>query len=386
MVEHIRQFINPYNFATSRVTEIQQEYTKIDESWLAIQFKVGAYLSLTTFFIELLLGLYISQTVLVTTTLPRYFLKYLIIPSTLNFLLLLLGFWMNKYSNMSQQKRMYGISIIITLICCVLTTVHNIFIPIYAVYLIPIVLTGVYAKPHLTKVIGILSACLFYISEFVIKWDPNTTDFFTNPMRRIGIILLFILVIIFTILCVIGMYFLQKKYIASINLEIEHQRLEYQLRFDELTGIYNRLGLNVALKAVEEDRESKYYILAMVDIDHFKQINDRFGHPMGDQCLKDVSNILKMNENNYLSFRFGGDEFCLLFQGVTLEQAVTICRNLKQEVQGLAYAEYPDLQLTASFGLSEYQSEVGITELFIRSDYALYKAKKVRNHIRVFDM
>lgn len=385
MVEHIRQFINPYNFATSRVTEIQKEYTKIDENWLAIQLKVGAYLSLTTFFIELLLSVYISQTVLVTTTLPLYFLKYLIIPSTLNFLLLLLGFWMNKYSNMSQQKRMYGISVIITCICFILTTAHNIFIPIYAVYLISIVLTGVYAKPNLTKIIGILSISLFFISEFIIKWDPNTPDFFTNPMRRIGIILLFILILIFTILCVIGMYFLQKKYIASINLEIEHQRLEYQLQFDELTGIYNRLGLNVALKAVEEESESNDYILAMVDVDHFKQINDRFGHPMGDQCLKDISNILKMNEDEYLSFRFGGDEFCLLFQDVTMEQAVTVCRKIQQEVQSLAYSEYPDLQLTASFGLSEYRSEVGITELFIRSDYALYKAKKIRNHIRVFD-
>ncbi|KAF1305074.1 GGDEF domain-containing protein [Candidatus Enterococcus willemsii] len=385
MVEHIRQFINPYNFATSRVTEIQKEYTKIDENWLAIQLKVGAYLSLMTFFIELLLSVYISQTVLVTTTLPLYFLKYLIIPSTLNFLLLLLGFWMNKYSNMSQQKRMYGISVIITCICFILTTAHNIFIPIYAVYLISIVLTGVYAKPNLTKIIGILSISLFFISEFIIKWDPNTPDFFTNPMRRIGIILLFILILIFTILCVIGMYFLQKKYIASINLEIEHQRLEYQLQFDELTGIYNRLGLNVALKAVEEESESNDYILAMVDVDHFKQINDRFGHPMGDQCLKDISNILKMNEDEYLSFRFGGDEFCLLFQDVTMEQAVMVCRKIQQEVQSLAYSEYPDLQLTASFGLSEYRSEVGITELFIRSDYALYKAKKIRNHIRVFD-
>lgn len=384
MDDYIRQNVEPYHGATSSVMEIKNEYSKIDENWLSKHFRVAMYLSIFAFLVESLLSFNIFRTNLITTSNTLFFLKYLIIPSIFNFVLLLVGIYRMRYSKISQTQRIYTVSFMLTGICFVLTTVHNIYTPIYAIYLIPILLTTVYASPKLTKSLGITSVVLFLISEFVIHWDPNAQNIFTSPLRLIGIILLFSLLLSFSILSVIATNYLQQKYKASIDLEVERHHLEQQLRFDELTEIYNRLALNVALKAVEES-DNRHYILGIVDIDNFKKINDRFGHSVGDRILKKFATTLKENEDSYITFRFGGDEFCLLFENVSMEIASETCKKIQIILNQVSLEEDNEVRLTASFGLSEYTATVGVAELFIRADYALYNAKKARNKVTAFE-
>lgn len=118
----------------------------------------------------------------------------------------------------------------------------------------------------------------------------------------IGIILIFITLVLFATTCIISMNFLKKKNTVSINLEIERYELEHRLRFDELTGIYNRMTLNTTLKTISEEQIAKHYIMAMTDLDYFKQINDQFGHHLGDLCLKAFADTLKDIHPNALPF------------------------------------------------------------------------------------
>jgi hypothetical protein len=120
------------------------------------------------------------------------------------------------------------------LISFVITTIHNISSPVYTLYILPIVITGIYAVPRLTMRTGILSICLFLSAEFLIPWNPSQNTIFESPLRLLGIVLIFSLLVMFTLIFTIGMYYLEKKNIASINLELERYELEQQLYIDEL--------------------------------------------------------------------------------------------------------------------------------------------------------
>ncbi len=369
--------------AAAPTLRVKDTYSKIDESWLAIHFKVTAYLTLIIFLLEALVSVYIIQTDLLKTSLPVYFLKYLLIPSLCNFSLLFLGTWIMRSARFSQKQRIYSISLILLLICFVLTTVHNIYTPIYAVYLVPILLAGVYADHQLTKMLGGTSLALFFLSEFVISWDKSKQSALTNPLRLVGIVVLFLLIGISSVLCILSVNYIQNKYAESLNLELERHQLEQQLQFDELTGVYNRLGLKRALAAVTEDFEHTY-VFAITDLDHFKKINDHLGHAAGDLLLQGFADILKATEEIQGSFRFGGDEFCLLFQDYSPLEVVAVCHKIQLDLARFIQLEFPEHPATASFGLAQYQKGMTVQELLTRADEALYQAKEQRNQVIVF--
>lgn len=290
-----------------------------------------------------------------------------------------------KNQQLSHMQRLYSVSMMFVLICFVIKTIHNISSPVYALYILPTVITGIYAVPHLTMQTGILSISLFLCAEFLIAWNPYQNTVFESPLRLLGIVLIFALLVMFTLICTTGMYYLQKKNIASINLELEREELEQKLHIDELTGIANRLAFNTALSQISEQTSLTRYVLVMTDIDRFKKINDDYGHYIGDQCLTAFATILNQSTTNQIAYRFGGDEFCLLFQDVTLTEVYEICLNLQKDMQTIIIPGHEELRITASFGLAEYSNERGTAELFLQADNALYHAKKERNKVVIVD-
>ena len=135
---------------------------------------------------------------------------------------------------------------------------------------------------------------------------------------------------------------------------------------------------------MEDTSPDVKHILAIVDIDKFKNINDTWGHHIGDRCLIEFAKILKECDTNITPFRYGGDEFCLLFQDISMEDAEAICRKIQSKVNKLVFDDYPKLKLAASFGLAAVSDKVDTVKLFIHADHALYEAKKLRNSVRVF--
>lgn len=146
-----------------------------------------------------------------------------------------------------------------------------------------------------------------------------------------------------------------------------------------------RLAFNTALSQISEQTSSTRYVLVMTDIDRFKKINDDYGHYIGDQCLTAFATILNQFTTNQIAYRFGGDEFCLLFQDVTLTEVYEICLNLQKDMQTIIIPGHEELRITASFGLAEYSNERGTAELFLQADNALYHAKKERNKVVIVD-
>jgi len=175
----------------------------------------------------------------------------------------------------------------------------------------------------------------------------------------------------------------QKNYLQS--LETINTLLEKQATTDGLTGIYNRMKFNDVLKG-EIARAKRYessLVLIMLDIDHFKKINDTYGHGTGDKVLKRLARLVLANIRDSDSFaRWGGEEFTLCSPGITLSQGMQLADKIRRRIEQYDFGK--PSRVTTSFGVSLYCLEDTITTLTNRADEALYRAKeKGRNRVEI---
>ena len=169
---------------------------------------------------------------------------------------------------------------------------------------------------------------------------------------------------------------------------LRQQQLISEARHDPLTGVCNRRGLELqALKLVEPDPLSATRPgWIMIDIDHFKLVNDRHGHDGGDSVLKAVAGALQaMARGNDVLARFGGEEFVLLLPAITEEPAFGVAERLRQRVQALRVdIDGGTARVTASFGVALQAPGELWTRALERADAALYRAKSAgRNQVRL---
>ena len=177
-------------------------------------------------------------------------------------------------------------------------------------------------------------------------------------------------------------YFALKYLTARLHILINDQTetiREMALR-DQLTGLYNRHCLpdKVANEMARVDRAQTDFSVAMLDLDRFKKINDTYGHPKGDEVLREVAGIIRKRiRKDDVAFRFGGEEFLVLLIGAPIDDAARVCGEFcdilsSQSIAGLKVGE-----VTASIGVTSYnaRSGEGFSDLERRADEALYRAK-----------
>ena len=165
----------------------------------------------------------------------------------------------------------------------------------------------------------------------------------------------------------------------------------YSLAYlDELTNLPSRRALNQNISSL-----GKRYCIAMVDVDHFKKFNDKYGHDIGDQVLKKLASQLRQVRNGK-AFRYGGEEFTILFHNKNIHEAKLYCEELCEKVESSPFMlrnkkrpktkrtdtkkrKQPDakpLTITISIGLAERTQQLSKAEEIIKqADKALYKAK-----------
>lgn len=148
---------------------------------------------------------------------------------------------------------------------------------------------------------------------------------------------------------------------------------------DPLTGLANRRHLEHFMRNIASDHGElgREMSIALVDIDHFKQINDRFGHSKGDEVLTALASILHRNtRTGDLAVRFGGEEFVIFFASAALLEARKICERLRREVERHSWADLHDqLSVTVSIGVSRLPHGGDLRPTLERADAALYRAK-----------
>ncbi len=159
------------------------------------------------------------------------------------------------------------------------------------------------------------------------------------------------------------------------------QELEFDSTHDTLTGLYNRKIYNQRIEEAlaEFARYKTPSALMVCDIDHFKKVNDTFGHKVGDLVLKKFAFLIKENlrKNDFIA-RYGGEEFVIILSHTHLKEALTIGEHLRSKIaeSTFLYNKDKEIRLTVSGGISIFKEGDNSGTVFERADKALYNAKR----------
>jgi diguanylate cyclase (GGDEF)-like protein len=175
---------------------------------------------------------------------------------------------------------------------------------------------------------------------------------------------------------------------GSLELAWSYQEVDRRARTDPLTGLFNRMHFGEQLQRTltEADRFNQPVSLVLVDIDHFKAVNDTWGHEAGDAVLKHVARILQEGVRAVdICVRYGGEEVAMLMSQTDSVRAVEVAERLRSRIAATVVRHAgAEIAVTASFGVATYPETVKVRDqLFPSADKALYIAKKDgRNCVR----
>ncbi|MFO8025290.1 diguanylate cyclase [Thiohalophilus sp.] len=167
--------------------------------------------------------------------------------------------------------------------------------------------------------------------------------------------------------------------------------LEFLASYDSLTGLLNKreFGLRLQDEVRRAKRSRHPFVLLLMDLDYFKQVNDTYGHPAGDHTLRVLASLLKkqVRESDYVG-RYGGEEFGMILTDTSEQDALDTAERIRQLVEEKAFAisDNAAINITVSAGLASYPDDATNAEMLIAcADEALYKAKDTgRNRVIAF--
>jgi diguanylate cyclase len=178
--------------------------------------------------------------------------------------------------------------------------------------------------------------------------------------------------------------------LSASNHELSHaiMTIEALATYDDLTQVYNRRHMFKVLQQVKSlaDRSGIPFSIAIFDLDHFKRVNDLFGHQKGDDVLKRVAREVAgvLRESDILA-RYGGEEFVVVMPGTEIAGAVDCAQRIHRNLFSTTFTGFPDtFRITISTGITAYRPIENIDDLIYRADNALYRAKaKGRNRMEI---
>ena len=233
-------------------------------------------------------------------------------------------------------------------------------------------------KSHLQSVIA-YSFLFVALTHYYRTWEAfDFSRLYTFDSPHIGHSLVMIGMYIYLIISGSG--------VVMISKEASDEKLYRAATYDGLTGCLNRQSIvSMAQNIIDNNKSSDHVIaLVMVDIDHFKSLNDDYGHDVGDEMLIRFTKIIKENLSpNDLLGRYGGDEFILVMQDETCEMIQSRCEAMRHAIE---ISGYESIYYTATFGVACLTTDVKFDfDHFAKvADHALYKAKaKSRNAVYV---
>ncbi len=158
------------------------------------------------------------------------------------------------------------------------------------------------------------------------------------------------------------------------------ERIEELINVDALTGVWNRRRLfEVLLQEANRFRRAQgAFSVCIMDIDHFKQVNDIYGHQAGDGILRTIAHEVTGSLRNIDCFgRYGGEEFLMVLPQTSIEGAIVKAERVRRQIESLRYPSISEsLRVTISIGVAQFRLEEDIEETLSRADRRLYKAKR----------
>lgn len=359
----------------NNIAAIHKEYQRVDSKWLKMQYQLIVYLVLGVTAVELVMYFVLQRLGMVFTSEQEYLIKYLAIPFLGNFALMLAAGQTLHGKKLDERRKIYIITALLSVMAFWIYTIHMIFSCVGMIFLIPILLTVVYADQKLTALTATLCVLGKAAADRFPVWVPErnlsvlTIEEKVDSALSLGVLVVFYAIAAFMIRAE------KEKTDAAVRLEKERQKYQTEALTDQLTRVWNRQALRQMFNFMMQD--DKQYFLTMMDLDDFKTLNDTYGHAQGDQYLRELGGILLgLAGNEVAPFRYGGDEFCVLFRGCERERVREICRTIQSR-----YAESEVNQqrqsVSVSIGVAEFHRGETPAQLLNRADAALYRAKQI---------
>jgi diguanylate cyclase (GGDEF)-like protein len=216
-------------------------------------------------------------------------------------------------------------------------------------------------------VVGIL----MYVSTIYLIWfyQPQRINF---TLELLSVLTLATVMAFVCLLC---------GYISNVRVSLASaiKKIDDLAHRDALTGLFNRRHLMEILEVTishNRRQQCRSVTLCMIDLDHFKQVNDTFGHVVGDEVLVQVGNCLTSSSRDIDSvIRYGGEEFVVLLDAASDDLAISICERIRANVQELRIPALQGRLLSVSIGLANMAVGESALRLIERADKALYLAK-----------
>ena len=362
------------------IEAIQNEYRRIEGRWLHAQYQLLLGLILFAILTEIVMSFLLPGIGLVDTPTRQYVMKYLLVPGVGNLLIGLAATGFMR-SHMTDVQKAYAVSMLTVLMAFWVYTIHSVFRSLFLIFTLPMLLTVLYGNQLLTGLI--CAACILakVLSDLVCVWDTARPNVLQDDISFMNFLLSLLVLFLFYCVCYFLIVAEKAKTEVSIRLEQERARLWAESMTDALTQVGNRQALRKAFQVMEKEGDQKDFYLAMMDLDDFKSLNDTYGHNRGDQYLRELGTTLRQVASDTVRpFRFGGDEFCVLFCGEDQERVRETCRTIQDLfLQSGIHQAYREVSI--SIGVAKYCPGEPPAQLLNRSDKALYNAKLEKGSI-----
>lgn len=361
----------------SEIDLIHREYQRINEKWLRLHVHLTLSIALFVGALEIALYFALRYMDIVSSSRNIYFIKYFLIPTSLNLGLSLFCHLVQRSRRIPLRGKAYAVSLSLAGIGLILYSVHSVFSSLVLAVAMPIVLTTVYSDRLLTTVTALSSIAGKVLSDLLLQWDLDVVKDFSDREQLADLVLSVVVLFAIYTLCDVLIRVEQEKNNVSTagswNGSIcgtGHHR--------SLSGTWNRQGLEQAIAELDANPTGSY-ALAILDLDEFKSINDTYGHLRGDKYIQELGKVLN-DCGEGIPFRFGGDEFCILFCNHSQEDVLAACRSIQR-----AFVRSPSNRtyhrVTLSIGVAFRTPGINGDQLLQQADSALYRAKADKGSI-----
>ena len=342
---------------------------------LAVTISIVTAIEIAAYILFVIKGLH-------TLKLDDSYLRYkVLLPLAVNMIAFVFVDLINNVTIVSQNFKNRAIVFGASVVAFVVSAVHREFIVNLGAFMFPMILSATFNDRKLLKQTSMLSVMALTTSVFLLYRDGaiNITNF-------INIVVMYGFLAVSHLAGFVSIRLSQKSFRLIESQAEANSQLENIAQRDQMTGLFNHRAFYSKLDVLvgKEKPFCANFCLAMMDIDNFKAVNDSFGHDSGDVVLKNLAEIIEKHcAVDDIPFRYGGEEFAVIFYDKTPYLAEKTVKKILEEFSKSKYA-FTDKSITFSCGMAMYKGDLTREELFNIADRRMYLAKENgKNQIRI---
>ncbi|SDB18339.1 GGDEF domain-containing protein [Eubacterium oxidoreducens] len=350
---------------------IRKSEREIEAKWRKIHFNMLLLVSVCIIICEVLVSLLLLVKSDMISHLERYIIRYLLVPGSSYLIIDLIAYFGMKKLNRQGWKLNYLLSVLLAVMCVLISLYHAVFPSVYGLGILAIIMTFIYGNHKIGLTTMLVVLCGGFASFTFLPWDHDVTH---GIVYDISAFIMFV--------ASIGVYILGGAVVVweqqfrrnAIMGNYKLDNLKKVAARDYLTGVRNRFGMQ---KYIEQLNGTCRCV--MLDVDYFKKVNDRWGHDLGDQILENLGEILERYERmDRAFFRYGGDEFLCIVQNHTISELTSICDEIVASFEQLLGMDLKKEKISITYGISPEVDVMEIQSGIMMADKELYKRKKAR--------